>query len=124
MHLDDLRRYCLAKPGAFEDQPFGPDVLVFKVAGKMFALTNLEKLPDAEVGLKCDPERALALREEYEGVFPGPYLDKRRWNYVALRADVPADVIRELVDHSYALVVAGLPKRERARLAAARGESP
>ncbi|HLT46498.1 MAG TPA: MmcQ/YjbR family DNA-binding protein [Rubricoccaceae bacterium] len=122
MHLDDLRRYCLSKPGAFEDQPFGPDVLVFKVAGarreaaRMFAITNLEKLPDAEVGLKCDPERALSLREEYEGVFPGPYLNKKHWNYVALRGDVPAGVIRELVDHSYDLVVAGLPRRERERL--------
>lgn len=121
MHLDDLRHYCLAKPGAWEDQPFGPDVLVFKVVRKMFALTNLEKLPDSEVGLKCDPQRALALRETYDGVFPGPYLDKRHWNYVALRRDVPAEVVRALVDHSYDLVVAGLPRRDREALAKGRG---
>jgi predicted DNA-binding protein (MmcQ/YjbR family) len=117
MHLDDLRRYCLAKPGATEDQPFGPDVLVFKVAGKMFAITNLDKLPACEVGLKCDPERALELRDQYEGIFPGPYLDKKHWNYVALQGDVPAEGVRALVDHSYDLVVAKLPKQERARLA-------
>lgn len=116
MHLDDLRRYCLDKPGAFEDQPFGPDALVFKVAGKMFAITNLERLP-AAVGLKCDPERALELREEYDGIGTGPYLDKKHWNSVRLDGDVPGALVRELVDHSYDLVVAKLPKGERARLA-------
>ena len=123
MHIDGLRCYCIMKPGAYEDQPFGPDVLVFKVAGKMFALANLEKLPEGEVGLKCDPERVLALREAYEGVFPGPYLDKRHWNYVALHADVPAELITELVDHSYDLVVAKLPKRERDRLTTEAGRT-
>jgi predicted DNA-binding protein (MmcQ/YjbR family) len=124
MHLDDLRLYCLAKPGATEDTPFGPDVLVFKVMGKMFALTNLDKLPACEVGLKCDPERTLALREAYEGIFPGPYLDKKHWNYVALQGDVPGALVRELVDHSYDLVVAKLPRRERERLARGDGEPP
>jgi len=122
MYLDDLRRYCLEKPGATEDQPFGPDVLVFKVGGKMFAITNLDKLPACEVGLKCEPERALELREQYGGIFPGPYLDKKHWNYVALQGDVPAALVRELVDHSYALVVAKLPKRERERLDAGRAD--
>ena len=116
MHLDDLRHYCLEKPGATEDQPFGPNVLVFKVMGKMFGLAGLEKLPACDVGLKCDPERALALREAYDGIAPGPYLDKKHWNYVALQSDVPNAEICALVDHSYDLVVAGLPKRERERV--------
>ena len=116
MHLDAFRDYCLAKPHATEDLPFGPDVLTFKVAGKMFAITNLERLPPA-VGLKCDPERALELREAYDGISTGPYLNKKHWNYVQLRGDVPDHLIHELVDHSYALVVAGLPRRERERLA-------
>lgn len=121
MHLDELRDYCLAKPGAYEDQPFGPDALVFKVRGKMFALTNLERLPPG-VGLKCDPERAVELRERYEDVRPAYHMNKTHWNGVGLRGDVPSDVVRELVDHSYALVVAGLPKRVQAELAGGAGE--
>lgn len=122
MHLDELRTYCLSKPGATEDLPFGPDALVFKVRGKMFALTNLERLPPG-VGLKCDPERAADLRERYEGIGTGPYLHKRLWNLVGLQSDVPAALIRQLVDHSYDLVVAGLTRKERAALAAATGEA-
>ncbi|HYE94878.1 MAG TPA: MmcQ/YjbR family DNA-binding protein [Rubricoccaceae bacterium] len=117
MRLDTLRAYCLAKPGATEDQPFGPDNLVFKVAGKMFAITDLERVP-VEVGLKCDPERAVELREAYDGIYPGPYLNKKHWNYVRLGGDVPDALVRELVDHSYDLVVAGLPRAARERLVA------
>ena len=115
MHLDDLRTHCLAKPGATEDLPFGPDVLVFKVAGKMFALARLDRHPPA-VDLKCDPERALELRERYDDVRPGYHMNKRHWNTVGLQGDVPSALVRELADHSYALVVAGLPRRERDRL--------
>ena len=78
MHLADLRTHCLAKPGATEDLPFGPDTLVFKVAGKVFALANLEWLPPA-VNLKCDPERAVELRETYADVAPGYHMSKRHW---------------------------------------------
>lgn len=116
MHLDALRDHCLAKPGATEDMPFGPDVLTFKVAGKMFALTNLERLPLA-VGMKCDPERAIDLRERYTGIDTGPYLDGKHWHYVELQSDVSDPLIRELVDHSYTLVVAGLTKKARAQIA-------
>ena len=117
MHLDAFRDHCLAQRGATEDLPFGPDTLVFKVMGKMFALIGLGGPPYA-AGLKCDPERALELREQYEGVYPGPYLNKTHWNYVDLGGEVPAELIRELVDHSYALVVAGLKKADRAQLEA------
>jgi predicted DNA-binding protein (MmcQ/YjbR family) len=115
MQLDAVRAWCLSKHGAVEDQPFGPDVLVFKVMGKMFALIGLDG-PPFSVGLKCDPERALELREDYDGIHPGPYLDKKHWNYVDLASDVPGEQIRELIDHSYALVVAGLRKRDREQL--------
>lgn len=112
MHLDTLRTYCLAKPGSSEDLPFGPDTLVFKVEGKLFALTNLEWIEPA-VNLKCDPARAVELREQYAGIRPGYHMNKRHWNTVDLQGDVPGGLIRQLVDHSYDLVVAGLPKRVR-----------
>ncbi len=115
MHLDVLRDYCLAKRGAYEDLPFGPDTLVFKVMGKMFGIVGLERLPYG-IGLKCDPERGAELREQYEGVTTGPYLNGKHWNLVLLSSDVPDGLIRELVDHSYALVVAGLTRKARAEL--------
>ena len=116
MHLDELRDYCLAKKGAWEDQPFGPDALVFKVRKKMFAITNLERMPTG-VGVKCDPEQAPLLREQFEGVTTGPYLNGKHWNLVLLQSDVPSDAIRRFVDMSYALVVAGMTKKEREALA-------
>lgn len=115
MHLDTFRDICLAKPGATEDLPFGPDTLVFKVKGKMFALTNIE-WPEPAANLKCDPERAVELREQYEGVRPGYHMNKTHWNTVGLQADVPGELLHQLVDHSYELVVAGLPKRVRDEL--------
>jgi predicted DNA-binding protein (MmcQ/YjbR family) len=110
--LESFRTRCLAKPGTTEDVPFGPDVLVFRVAGKMFALVNLERLPMAAT-LKCDPDRALVLRDRYAGVEPGYHMSKKHWNTVALRGDVPPGVLRGLVDDAYALVVAGLPRGKR-----------
>ena len=116
MHLDTLRDLCLSLPGATEDQPFGPDSLVFKVGGKLFALTNLERMPPA-VNLKCDPERAVELREAYRAVEPGWHMNKTHWNTVALQSDAPAREIRQWVEDSYALVVAGLSRKARAALA-------
>ena len=113
MHLDQFRDHCLAKPAVTEGTPFGEQTLVFKVAGKMFALLSLDAIPPT-ANLKCDPERALDLRETYEDVRPGYHMNKRHWNTVGLRGDVPSDTVRQLVDHSYDLVVAGLPKRVRA----------
>ena len=118
MTFDAFRTCCLAKPGVTESFPFGPDALVFKVGGKMFALLNLERLPMA-VTLKCDPDRALVLRARYASVQPGYHMNKQQWNTVALRGDVPAEQLRRWVDHSYALVVAKLTRRERDALAQA-----
>jgi predicted DNA-binding protein (MmcQ/YjbR family) len=115
MHLDDLYTYGLAKPGAWADTPFGPDVLVLKVRKKMFAMANVERQP-LGVALKSDPERWLDLLERYDGVTKGPYLDGKHWHLVLLQSDVPADTIRQLVDRSYELVVAGMTRKERAAL--------
>ncbi|MFT3884635.1 MAG: MmcQ/YjbR family DNA-binding protein [Flavobacteriales bacterium] len=114
MMLDDLRAYCLAKPGVTEDTPFGPHTLVFRVAGKVFALTSLDD--PGSVNLKCDPERAAELREQHPGIIPGYHMNKRHWNTVSTRGDVPKPLIRELVDHSYELVRGTLSKKVQAEL--------
>ncbi len=113
MDLPEAISHCLAKPGAEETTPFGPEVLVYKVGGKVFALTDPDEFP-ARVNLKCDPERAVVLREEYEAVIPGYHMNKKHWNTVVLDGSLPARLVRELIDHSYDLVVASLPKKWRA----------
>ena len=115
MHLDELRDHCLAKPGVTEGFPFDNETLVFKVASKMFALASLERTPPS-VNLKCDPERALELRERYSDVRPGYHMNKMHWNTVGLRGDVPSTTVRGLVDHSYELVVSTLTRAARASL--------
>lgn len=112
MTLPDVIARCLALPGVEETTPFGPDVLVYKVGGKMFALTNPDDVPP-RVNLKCDPERAIDLRERFEAVTPGYHMNKRHWNTVALDGTVPGPLVGELIEHSYQLVVASLPKAKR-----------
>ena len=97
---------CLAKPGSAEDYPFGDEVAVFKVGGKMFALVPLAESP-ASVSLKCDPGLAAGLRQRYPAVTPGYHLNKRHWNTVTLDGSVPEEELLDLIDHSYQLVVAG-----------------
>jgi predicted DNA-binding protein (MmcQ/YjbR family) len=113
--LDRLRDHALSKPGAAEDFPFGPEVLVFKVRGKMFGAVSWEESP-LRVALKCDPARIEALREGYAAIQPPRYFDKRHWNQVCLDGTIDDALIEELVDHSYELVVGGLPKRDRESL--------
>jgi|SRR5882724_847989 len=113
MELSDFREYCLSKPRATEGMPFGPDVLVFKVAGKMFALAALNELPPT-VNLKCDPDLALDLRDRYEQVRPGYHMNKKHWNTVAIEGGIPVVELRRMIDHSYELVVERLPKAARA----------
>ncbi len=115
MDLPDAIEYCLSRPGAEETTPFGPDALVYKVGGKMFALTMPDDFP-ARINLKCDPERAVLLREEYESITPGYHMNKRHWNTVTLDGSVPSSLLRELIDLSHELVVASLPKAVRAKL--------
>lgn len=116
MTFRELREHCLSLPGAEETFPFGEDVLVFKVAGKMFALTAMERLP-LSVSVKCDPDRAMELRARYPSVLPGYHLSKRHWNTVELDGSIPASEVRGWIDESYRLVVAGLRRADREALA-------
>jgi predicted DNA-binding protein (MmcQ/YjbR family) len=113
MDLAQFREYCLSKPRATEGPPFGPDVLVFKVGGKMFALAALDELPPT-VNLKCDPDLALDLRDRYEQVRPGYHMNKKHWNTVEIEGGIPIVELRRMIDHSYELVVERLPKAARA----------
>jgi len=106
---------CSAKPGSAEDYPFGDEVAVFKVAGRMFALVSLGP-PPGSVSLKCDPDLAAVLRDRYAAITPGYHLNKRHWNTVALDGSVPAEELLELIDHSYDLVVGRLPRAQRNEL--------
>jgi predicted DNA-binding protein (MmcQ/YjbR family) len=114
MDLEEFRQRCLRKPGTTEELPFGPGALVFKVAGKMFALAHLDGF--ASVNLKCDPERAVQLREEHEGIRPGYHMNKKHWNTVRMDGSVKDALVVELLDHSYALVRSSLPRNMQARL--------
>lgn len=111
---DELRAALLALPATTEETPFGPGVLVYKVHGKMFALTPVE--PPISVSLKCDPVLAQIVRDTYAAVTPGYHLNKRHWNTVQIDGTVPDDEIRTWITDSYELVVKGLPKRLRAQL--------
>lgn len=114
MTLEDFRAHCLNKPGFSEDFPFGPEVLVFRVGGKIFALLDVDAFES--VNLKCDPERAVELRERYEGIKPGYHMNKQHWNTVDAQGSVPGKLLLELADHSYELVKASLPKKLRESL--------
>lgn len=117
MNIEQFRNYCLSKKGVEETFPFGEDTLVFKVMGKMFALTGLETHP-ASANLKCDPERAIELREEFDGLIrPGYHMSKVHWNTVELERNIAHELLTELIDHSYDLVVKSLTKKLQAELA-------
>lgn len=110
-----LLAYCLGRPGALEDYPFGPEVIVIKVFSKMFALFSRRNNQE-NVAVKCDPDFAELLHLQYTGVTPGYHLNKRHWNTVLLDGSVPEEEIRQMIDHSYALVVKSLARYQRARL--------
>ena len=114
MTAQELRAFCLDFNEAVEEFPFGPETSVFKVLGKMFALSALDATP-LTVNLKCDPDLAVQLRAEHPGIVPGWHMNKRHWNTVAV-AELPARLVRELTEDSYDLVVAGLPRADRLRL--------
>src|SRR5438270_11988067 len=118
MDLPDFREYCLTKAGATEGTPFGETVLVFKVAGKMFALVSLDEIP-ARANLKCDPDLALELRDRFEQVRPGYHMNKKHWNTVDIGNGVPDAELRKMIDQSYELVVKRLPRTTRPKLAGA-----
>jgi len=115
MNIETFRAYCLEKKGVTEEFPFDEKTLVFKVMGKMFALTGLERFPFS-VNLKCDPDKSLELREYHPEITPGYHMSKKHWNTVEFSATLPAKLFYELIDHSYDLVVNGLTKKLRQEL--------
>jgi predicted DNA-binding protein (MmcQ/YjbR family) len=114
MDIEEYRNYCLAKAGVTEEFPFDNNTLVFKVMGKMFALTGVESF--SSINLKCDPEKAVELREQYEAVLPGYHMNKTHWNTVLIDGTINNRLLQQWIDHSYDLVVASLPKKLKAEL--------
>jgi predicted DNA-binding protein (MmcQ/YjbR family) len=115
MTLDELKRYLRSKPGATEETPFGPEHLVYKVMGKIFAVVGWDEEP-VTLSLKCDPEGVEVLRKVFRAVTPAPYFDKRHWNLVALDGSIPDPELVAMVDDSYDLVVEGLTRAQRESL--------
>lgn len=114
MNIEELRSYCINKPGVTESFPFDEDTLVFKVADKMFCLTTLNKA--FSINLKCIPEHAIELREQFEDVLPGYHMNKKHWNTINITGRIPDSKIIEWVDLSYDLVVKSMPKKKQQEL--------
>lgn len=114
MDIETYRNYCLSKKGVTETFPFGPDTLVFKVMGKMFALSDIDAF--ASINLKCDPEESVHLRERYPAVLPGYHMSKLHWNTVLMDGTIPDKLILQWIDHSYEQVVAKFPKKLKQEL--------
>lgn len=111
MNIEDYREYCISKKGVTEEFPFDEKTLVFKVVGKMFALCDVDEF--RSMNLKCDPERAIELRENYSGINAGYHMNKKHWNTIDCDGSVEDDLCKELIDHSYDLVVSKLTKKDR-----------
>jgi predicted DNA-binding protein (MmcQ/YjbR family) len=119
MHIEQLRDFCITKKGVTEHFPFDNVTLVFKVMNKIFALTGLDSWEKGEqkINLKCNPEKAEELRGEYEGIIAGWHMNKKHWNTVLVNsADVSDVLVKELINHSYDLVVSGLTKKAKSEL--------
>jgi predicted DNA-binding protein (MmcQ/YjbR family) len=115
MNIETLREYCLAKQEAEEGFPFGDSTIVFKIRGKIFLLAGLDTAA-LQFNVKCDPEKAIEWREQFSSIQPGYHMNKKLWNTVLVDGTIPARLLREMIDDSYALVVASLPKKDRAGL--------
>ena len=116
MNVEEVRDYCLTKKGVTEDTPFGPETLVFRVAGKIFALMSIDHQP-LRLNLKCDPERAEELRDQYDTIEPGYHMNKRHWNSIYPDVGELSDnLVTELIDHSYSLIFDSLPASKRKAL--------
>lgn len=114
MNVEEYRDFCIALPGVTESFPFDSETLVFKVMGKMFALAAIDRFNF--INLKCDPERAVTLREQHEEIKPGWHMNKTHWNSVHVDGDLEDDLISELIVHSYDLVAGSLKKKEKEAL--------
>lgn len=111
MNIEELRDYCLSKPGSTEGLPFGEETLVFKVGEKIFLLVGLTEAN--RFNAKCDPERAITLREQYEEIIPGYHMNKKHWNTVYMNGRLTLKQLREIIDHSYGLIFNSLPKKKQ-----------
>ena len=114
MNIEEFREFCIGMKGVTEELPFDENTLVFKVMGKMFALTGMDNF--VSVNVKCDPEKAIELREEYNAVKPGYHMNKKHWNTIEVNSDMNDQELRDWIQHSYDLVVAKLPKKTREEL--------
>jgi len=114
LYLEQIRSYCLKKKGVTEELPFDEDSPVYKVMGKIFLIASLT--PPISINLKCDPEKAVELRERYDAVTPGYHMNKLHWNTIQLDGSIPEKLIMEWINHSYELVVSGLKKTEKEKL--------
>ena len=114
MNIEEIRDYCLTKPGVTEDMPFGEDTLVFRVGEKLFLLTSLSQ--GDRFNVKCDPERAIELREQHTEIQPGYHINKKHWNTVYTNGDLSRRQICDMIDHSYDLVLKSLPKNIRGQV--------
>lgn len=112
MDIESLQAYCLQKPAVEETLPFGPDVLVYKVAGKIFLLCGLDT-PELSFSVKCDPEKAIELREQYAAVKPGYHLNKQHWNTITVDGSMTLAELHHWIDHSYELVKQSLPAKTK-----------
>ncbi len=117
MDAELVREYCLLKTATTEDQPFGPDVLTFRVAGKIYLLLSLEAFP-SQFNVKCDPERAIELRANHPAVIPGYHMNKKHWNTVILDGTLSADLVHSMIDESYELIFSSLTKKKRTEVEA------
>lgn len=114
MNIEEIRDYCLAKPGVTEDMPFGEDTLVFRVGEKLFLLASLSQ--GDRFNVKCDPERAIELREQYTEVQPGYHMNKKHWNTVYTNGNLSHRQICDMIDRSYDLILKSLPKSIRRQI--------
>ena len=114
MNIEELRDYCLNKKSVKESFPFGEEVLVFKVENKIFLLVSLSDSP-LQFNVKCEPEKAIELREHFNCVHPGYHMNKKHWNTIIADGSVSDTTLKEWIDHSYEMILQSLPKRERAK---------
>ena len=115
MNVETLREYCLSKKAVTEDFPFGETTLVFRVMEKIFLLVALDASP-LQFNAKCNPEKAVELREEYDAIKPGYHMNKKHWNTIVIDGTIPNALIKEMIDDSYDLIVQSLPKKLRNEL--------
>lgn len=115
MDAETVREHCLSLTSVTEDAPFGPDVLAFRIGGKIFLLLSLDTVP-TQFNAKCDPERAIELRESHSAIRPGYHMNKRHWNTIVLDGTLPSALVRDMIDASFALVAGSLSKKQRAAL--------